>query len=56
MDIKNQGVEYLVYLKRLHKSLGTVIKKIENKTELEDGDREIIKATIASFLKMKKNM
>lgn len=52
MKRRDRDVQYLLYLKLLIKNLKVIKTKMEKKKDLDDDDREVIKATIEAFLKM----
>ncbi len=56
MNDQVEYIEYIKYLKTLTKHLQAVVKKIEQKKDIDDDDREVIKATIQAFLKTEKEL
>lgn len=49
-------IKYIIYLKSLVDHLSIIIKKIEKQKEIDDDDRDVIKATIQAFLNMEKEL
>ncbi len=52
----NRETEYIIYLKRFQAKLNRVVKKLDQKRDLEDEDKDVIKFTIEAFLKMYKEL